>query len=130
MTRGELSQIYWLNRELKMWQEKKRECEYKAYPSGINNENEGMRGSVTSDKTGNIAAEIADITQIIDGILARIQYQMRKVYKHIDTIEDSQLRQIVQYRCVDCMNWVQVGHSVGITADAARMIFNRAYPKK
>lgn len=130
MTRGELSQIYWLNRELKMWQEKKRECEYKAYPSGINNENEGMRGSVTSDKTGNIAAEIADITQIIDGILARIQYQIRKVYKHIDTIEDSQLRQIVQYRCVDCMNWVQVGHHIGISAEACKMIFYRAYPKK
>lgn len=130
MTRGELSQIYWLNKELKMWQEKKRECEYKAYPSGINNENEGMRGSGTSDKTGNIAAEIADITQIIDGLLARIQYQIRKVYKHIDTIEDSQLRQIVQYRCVDCMNWVQVGHHVGISAEACKMIFYRAYPKK
>lgn len=129
MTRGELSQIYWLNRELKMWQEKKRECEYKAYPSSINNENEGMRGSVTSDKTGNIAAEIADITQIIDGILARIQYQIRKVYKHIDTIEDSQLRQIVQYRCVDCMNWEDVGDNTGITSDAAKKIFYRAYPE-
>lgn len=130
MTRGELSQIYWLNRELKMWQEKKRECEYKAYPPGIDSESEGIRGSGTSDKTGNIAAEIADITQIIDGILARIQYQIRKVYEHIDTIEDSQLRQIVQYRCVDCMNWVQVGHHVGISAEACKMIFYRAYPKK
>lgn len=127
MTRRELSQIYWLNRELKMWEEKKHDYESRAYPpSGTG---DGVHGSGTSDRTGNVASEIADVTQIIDGILAQIQYRIREVYEHIDTIEDSQLRQIVQYRCVDCMNWEDVGDNTGITSDAAKKIFYRAYPE-
>lgn len=128
MTRTELSQIFWLNQELKMWEDKLRNLRDKAYPKTVKNDSDGIRASGVSDKTGKLAAEIADTSQVVEGILARIQIQIRRTYEYIDTIEDSQLRQIVQYRCVDCMSWDEVGCAVGITDEAAKKIFYRAYP--
>lgn len=128
ITRKDLSQIYFLNEELKMWQKKMEELRSRAYPQAIKTDEDATGPSGPSDKVGNLASEIADTSRVVEGILTQIQIQIRKIYRHIETVEDSQLRQIIQYRCVDLMRWKEVGDNVGITADAARMIFNRAYP--
>lgn len=131
MTREELKQIYYLNRELAMWQSKLAELEARkgSRASLTRYDPAGIHSSSLSDSTGNLAVDIADTQKIIEGILAEIQYEIRKVYRHINSIDDSQLRQIVQFRCVDNLTWTQVGACTGITADAARKIFCRAYPE-
>jgi len=110
-----------------MWQKKLKELEVSR--GRISQTlGDGIHTGSISDKTGNEAATIADIKRVIDGLLTQIQLARLEVYKHIATVDDSQLRQIIQFRCIDCMTWVQVGNHMDIPSDTARMIFNRAYP--
>lgn len=131
ITRTQLNQIYYLNKEYVMWKRKLDELKHKRDSSKSLSDIDptGIHSGHITDAVGVLAADIVDIEDIMTGILANIQYERKQILKHIATVEDSQLRQIIQYRCVDLMSWVQVGHAIGMPGDTARMIFTRAYPK-
>lgn len=130
MTRKEVSQLYYLTKELAMWQEKYKELENSIRVSAPATDSDGIRASGTnSDKVGNLAVDIADTKKIIEGKIAEIQIRKCEILKWINTLEDSYTRQIVQYRCVDLMTWERVAIKVGggNTADSVRMAFNRLF---
>lgn len=129
MTKQEINQIYYLNREIEMWQRKLDEMK----EGGLQSPRlDGMPRSVKiSDSTGQKAAAEADIEIIIEGLLIRIQMQRKEIYDYINGLEDSQLRQIIMYRCISLCSWQEVAVYIGggNTADSARMIFNRHFEK-
>jgi len=131
VTRTDLNQIYSLNKEYIMWKEKLDKLrEKRDAPKSLTDiEPTGVHSGHITDAVGNLAADIADIEEIMRGILINIQYQRKRILKHIIGVEDSQLRQIIQYRCIDCMSWVQVGNEMNIPGDTAKKIFYRAYPR-
>lgn len=66
--------------------------------------------------------------------LIRLNHMKEKLLKmtleaeeYIETIQDSSLRRIVRYRCIDEMNWRKVSVRMGrkYTADSCRMAFKR-----
>lgn len=131
VTKEELSQIYYLNKELRMWQKELESLECQSLLRG--QQLTGMPFvSGTSDKTGDIATTIADIKNIIIGKQAEIQIQKKKIMTYIEQIEDSCMRQIIFYRCVSCMSWNNVAQEIGgnNTEDSVRMAFNRFFEKK
>lgn len=131
VTREELSQIYYLNRELRMWQKELESLECQSLVRG--QEITGMPFVTgTSDKTGDIATTIADIKRIIAGKQAEIQLQKKKILTYIESVEDSCIRQIIFYRCISCMSWNNVAQEIGgnNTEDSVRMAFNRFFEKK
>lgn len=131
VTKEELSQIYYLNKELRMWQKELESLECQSLLRG-----QQLTGMPfvpgTSDKTGDIATTIADIKNIIIGKQAEIQIQKKKIMTYIEQIEDSCMRQIIFYRCVSCMSWNNVAQEIGgnNTEDSVRMAFNRFFEKK
>lgn len=112
MTKEELKQIFYLNKELEMWQKEldKIQCKSLVKCQIIT---DMPRGGGTGDKTADIAIEVACIEKIISGKLLDIQYQRKKIINYIDSIDDSLIRQIVFLRNVSCVSWNQVASEIG-----------------
>ena len=126
MTKEDLKQIYYLNREVKMWQDElaRMQCRSIIRSPQIT----GMpHGSGAGDPVASAAVDITDVEAIIRGKLAEIQIQRRRILEYIDTIEDSLVRQILFYRHISCMSWTRVAMEVGgdNTADGVRKIHDR-----
>ncbi len=122
MTLKELSQLYYLNREIEMDQQRLRELEVKALPGA--QVITGMpHGSGVSDVVGRYAAEIADLRGIIEAKHQQCLYERSRLERYIAGIDDSLLRQIFTYRFINGLPWHQVAACIGggNTADSVRM---------
>lgn len=129
MTKEELKQIYYLNKEIKMWQKELEKLQCRSLVKG--QEITGMPfGTGTSDKVGNLATEIADIETIIRGKLAEIQIQRKKIIEYINSIDDSLLRQIMFLRNVSCMNWNQIANELGSNENCVKQMYSRHFRKE
>ena len=126
MTLKELSQLYYLNREIEMDQRRLRELEARALPgaqviTGV------PHGSGVADAVGRYAAEIADLRGIIEAKHQQCLYERNRLERYIAGIDDSLLRQIFTYRFVNGLPWLQVALCVGggNTPDGCRMAVKR-----
>lgn len=129
LTKDELKQIYYINKEIKMWQKELERLQCKSLVKGQEITDMPF-GSGTSDKVADLAVEIADVQAIIRGKLAEIQLQRKKIIEYISNIEDSLLRQIVFLRNVSCMNWNQVARELGSTENCVKQIYSRYFRKE
>ena len=112
MTLKELSQLYYLNREIEM--DKRRLLELEAEAVSISPNLSGMpRSPGVSDKVGRYAAEIADLKGIIEANHKQCLYERSRIERYISSLDDSLLRQIVTYRFVNGLPWEQVAACVG-----------------
>lgn len=128
MTRKDLEKVYFLKRELKMWE--KRLEELYADISQDSVAADGMPHSVTnkvSSPTESKAIQIADHIDLIRGKQAEIRMAIREVEAFIVGIEDPLIRQIVELRCAFCMTWEEVADRVGNknTAENVRQMYHR-----
>ena len=117
MTRKELSQLYYLNREIE--QETKRLKEFESREiSGLPYEKE------LDEKT---QEEIKDCKIIIYAKRQAAVIEYKRLMKYIEKIDDSLMRQIVSLRYINGYNWTQVAMHIGggNTADSVRMVHNR-----
>lgn len=129
-TKKELSQVYFLNREIA--HDQRRLMELTAAAEGRAIEISGMpKGSCTSDMVGEYAAEIADLKRIIELNIQRCWYELNRLNRFIDGIEDSQMRMILALRYVNGLPWQQVAASIGggNTANGIRMMVDRFLSK-
>lgn len=112
MTLKELSQLYYLNREIEM--DKKRLLELEAQAVSCSADLTGMpRGSGVSDRVGRYAADIVDLKGIIEAKLQQCIYERNRLERYIMSIDDSLLRQIFTYRFINGLPWEQVAACVG-----------------
>ena len=126
MTLKELSQLYYLNREIEM--DKRRLHELEAEAVSISPNLTGMpRSPGVSDKVGRYAAEIADLKGIIEAKHKQCLYERSRIERYISSLDDSLLRQIFTYRFVNGLPWEQVAACVGgsNTAGSVKMMCYR-----
>lgn len=97
MTVKELSQLYYLKREIEMDRRRIHEIETRA------------RGK----PTGQASAEAADLRGIIEAKHQQCIYERNRLERYISSIDDSLLRQIFTYRFVYCLSWAQVAARIG-----------------
>lgn len=130
MTLKELSQLYYLNREIEMDQRRLRELEARALPGA--QVITGMpHGTGVADIVGRYAAEIADLRGIIEAKHQQCLYERSRLERYIADIDDSLLRQIFTYRFVNGLPWLQVAACIGgnNTVDSVRVACNRYIEK-
>lgn len=127
MTPKELSQLYYLNREIENDRRRLEELEAKlSSPSSPN-----LSGMPKSTSYGNkIEASVADIMDLKAIIAAKQQqciYERSRLMRYITEIDDSLTREIFIFRFVNGLSWRQVAASVGgnNTADSCRMTCKR-----
>lgn len=123
MTRRELNQIYYINREIEMWQRELDDITSLQSPKldGI------PKGTGISDSTAAKAVKAAPVIDKINELLTELQIKRQEIYEYIATIDDSLMRQIIMYRCLSLCTWKEVATYVGggNTADSVRMMFMR-----
>ena len=125
MTKPELEQIYYLNRELKLWETELERVRCKSLVGSPLPGN--SHGSGVSDKVADRAGRIIELENRIIAKRDEIQRLRDEAVEYIYSIPDSLTRQIIYYRCVSLMSWRRVAYEVGgnNTPDGVRMIYNR-----
>ena len=125
MTKSDLEQIYYLNRELKLWETELERVRCKSLVGSPLPGN--SHGSGVSDKVADRAERIIELENRIIAKRDEIQRLRDEAVEYIYSIPDSLTRQIIYYRCVSLMSWRRVAYEVGgnNTPDGVRMIYNR-----
>jgi prefoldin subunit 5 len=130
MTKQELSQLYYLNREIE--QLKSRIAELECSATSTSSVITGMpHASGVSDKVGKYAAEIADLRELLDLNLKKCFYELNRLNRYIESIEDSQMRMILSLRHINGLCWDQVAASIGggNSDKSVQMMVNRFLKK-
>ena len=111
MTKQELSQLYYLNREIEHLKDRITELECIATSS--TSRITGMpHATDISDKVGKYAAEIADLKELLDLNLKKCFFELNRLNRYIESIEDSEIRMILSLRYINGLSWQQVAASI------------------
>lgn len=131
MTKKELSQLYYLNREIAQLQIKLEELESLATSCTSHITGMPMVQGI-SDKIAKYAVEISDLKGILDLSLKRCFYELNKLNRYIQSIEDAQMRMILSLRYVNGLSWEQVAASISscISGESIRKAHDRFLMKK
>ena len=112
MTKKELSQLYWLNREID--EEKHKLEELTAASEGCTQSITGLPhvGSV-GDKIGDLAILIAEQRDLIDLKVRQSVIEYNRLNRYIASVQDSEMRQILSLYYVNGMSWRQIAAHFG-----------------
>ncbi len=124
MTKKELSQLYWLNREIE--EEKRRLEELKSAASGCTQKITGLPHVGGGDMVGDLATLIAEQKDLIELMKKRSVIEYIRLNRYIANVEDAQMRMILSLRYVNGLSWQQVAFHIGgnNTADGVRKAHN------
>lgn len=112
MTKKELSQLYYLKKEIK--EQQRRLSELEAAATDCSSKITGLpSGKGISDKIGNYTAQIADLKALIDLNLKKCFYELNQLDRFIRGVEDSQMRVILTLRYVQGLSWQKVAYAIG-----------------
>lgn len=131
MTKKELSQLYYLNREIEEMKSRLEELECIATTCTSNIT--GMpHASGISDKVGKYAAEIADLRSLLDLNLKKCFYELSRLNRYINSINDSEMRMILSLRYINGLCWEQVAQSISpyASGESVRKAHDRFLKKK
>lgn len=133
MTRKELSQVYFLNKELRMWEEKLEQLRNKSMTG--TKKITGMPFTNTNevhDINFEHISEIIELQAEIDHFRIKIESKISEIERYVMTLDDSLLRQIIEYRCCQLKTWRDVSALIGYgtTEDSVKKYFNRKFPEE
>ena len=112
MTKKELSQLYYLKKEIK--EQQRRIAELEAAATNCSTKITGLpSGKGISDKIGNYAAQIADLKALLDLNLKKCFYELNRLDRFIQSVKDPLLRQILTCRFVNGYSWSKIAYTVG-----------------
>ncbi|MEI6131981.1 MAG: hypothetical protein WCQ41_04065 [Bacillota bacterium] len=112
MNKKELSQLYYLNREIE--EQQRRLTELETIATSCTSFITGMpRIDGITNKVAKYAAEIADLKGLLDLNLKKCFYELNRLNRFIESITDSQMRMIISLRYVNALTWQQIAFSIG-----------------
>lgn len=131
MTLKELSQLYYLNREIKRDQERLEQLRARVSAPGSPNYDGMPKSPSFENRLERYIAEIVDLEAIIQAKITQCLHERARLERYIAEIPDSLTRQIFQLRFINGLTWVQIAFSVGggNTEGSVKMICYR-YIKK
>lgn len=133
MTLKELSQLYYLNREIE--RDKQRLDDLKSRSRSLPGSNlSGMPrgGAIDGSNIDRYIAEIVDLEAIISAKITQCMHERNRLERYIADIPDSLTRMVFTLRFINGLTWVQVAMHIGggNTADSVRMACNRYISKE
>ncbi len=121
MTKKELSELYWLNREIE--EEQRKLNELKAATTGCTTKITGLpHVSGIHDKIGDLSILIAEQKDLIELKIKQSVIEYNRLNRYIENVPDAQMRMILSLRYVNGLTWQQIADNIGgkNTADAIR----------
>lgn len=113
MTLKELSQLYYLNREIERDQERLEKLRASASAPGAPNYDSMPKSPSFENRLERYIAEIVDLEAIIQAKITQCLHERARLERYIAEIPDSLTRQIFQLRFINGLTWVQIAFSVG-----------------
>lgn len=113
MTLKELSQLYYLNREIEMDQQRLEELREKASAPGSPNYDGMPKSPSYENRLERYIAEIVDLEAIISAKITQCIHERNRLERYIADIPDSLTRQIFTLRFINGLSWLQVAYSIG-----------------
>lgn len=131
MTLKELSQLYYLNREIERDQEQLEQLRARVSAPGSPNYDGMPKSPSFENRLERYIAEMVDLEAIIQAKITQCLHERNRLERYIAEIPDSLTRQIFQLRFINGLTWVQIAFSVGggNTEGSVKMICYR-YIKK
>lgn len=118
MTKKELSQLYYLKKEIK--EQQKRLSELEALATSCTAKITGLpNGNGVSDKIANYATEIADLKSLLDLNLKKCFYELNRLDRFISNVKDSEMRIILTLRYSQGLSWQQIAQNMGVLGDGS-----------
>jgi hypothetical protein len=130
LNKHDISQLYYLNREIE--QQKRRLCELETSAYSCTSSITRMpHGSGVSDKIGKYAVEIAELKALIELNIQKCWHELNRLNRYIQAVDDSLTRQVLALRYINGLSWLQVAMSIGgdNKANTVRMIAERYISK-
>ena len=100
MTRKKLKSLYYLEREVRMWERKLKDVEGDREQERIYKQN-------------------------IRRLLARAQSNRKEIYDFIETIDDSYKRMLINLRCVEHKTWEEITDELGGSSGSHKKYYQR-----
>lgn len=126
MTLKELSQLYYLNREIEMDQQRLEELRAKASAPGSHSYDGMPKSPGYENRLERYIAEIVDLEAIISVKITQCIHERNRLERYIADIPDSLTRQIFALRFINGLTWAQVARSIGgNTEQSVKMICYR-----
>ena len=131
MTKKELSQLYYLNREIERDEERLEALRAKVSAPGSPGYDGMPKSPSFENRLERYIAEIVDLEAIIQAKITQCLHERNRLERYIAEIPDSLTRQIFQLRFINGLTWVQIAFDVGggNTEGSVKMICYR-YIKK
>lgn len=118
MTKKELSQLYYLKKEIK--EQQRRLSELEALATSCTAKITGLpNGNGISDKIANYATEIADLKSLLDLNLKKCFYELNRLDRFISSVNDSEMRIILTLRYSQGLSWQQIAQNMGVLGDGS-----------
>ena len=112
MTSRELKNLHYLKKEIN--QQQRRIAELEAVATNCSTKITGLpSGKGISDKIGNYAAQIVDLKALLDLNLKKCFYELNRLDRFIQSVEDPLLRQILTCRFVNGYSWRKIAFQIG-----------------
>lgn len=127
MTIKELSQLYYLNREIEDCQKKLEELEAQRGVGPIILDDMPHGKGPAKSRVEQLAAEIVDLKAIIHAKQIECIHERNRLERYIASIPDSEIRMIFEFRFADCLPWEQVAACIGEgnTSERVRQVCSR-----
>ena len=125
MTKKELSQLYYLTREIEMLKKQLSDLEDRQddyicgtvkassadYPYTLHSIT--VSGVTDPEATYRRRAEIREIKALISLKIEQCDIEYGRLIRYVNSVDDSLMRQILTYRYINGFNWVQVAMHIG-----------------
>lgn len=127
MTKKELSQYYWLKKEIEDMEKRLRALRERASAPQSTRLTGMPGGGGPSDKLAVAVAEITDLEAIIAAKQIECIHQRQRIERFIYSIDDPMTRMVFTLRCIDGFSWREVAAGMGhkMSEENARQIFHR-----
>lgn len=113
MTVKELSQLYYLNREIEMDQKRLEELEAKIGPQAQRITGMPRGSNVVDSPEERLVLEIVDLQAIIKAKQIQCIHERSRLERYIENIEDSETRMMFTLRFINGLSWYQVAKHMG-----------------
>lgn len=128
MTEKELNQLHWINKEISVLKQQMEELKSRSYAKG--QEITGMpSGGKISDKVADRAIAIREIEELYEIKLKELYLVRGRIERYIDTIKDGRERLIIRLRCINNMEWEEIGQELGYHRTRVSQIYHNHFKK-
>lgn len=113
MTLKELSQLYYLNREIERDRERLEQLRARVSAPGSPGCDGMPKSHDFENRLERYVAEIADLEAIIQAKITQCLHERNRLERYIAEIPDSLTRQIFQLRFINGLTWVRIAFNIG-----------------